>query len=242
MVAVLQTEGLSKRFGRFQAVQDLHLDVQEGDLYGFLGPNGSGKTTTIRMLCGLILPTQGTAVVAGADVSREPERVKSRIGYMSQAFGLYRDLSVDENLEFYGGVYNLGAKYKPRLAWAKAAMRLEELGGRVSGVLSGGQKQRLALACAMMHAPEVVFLDEPTAGVDPAARRLFWTIIRERAAEGVTMIVTTHYMDEAERFDRLAFLSRGHLVALGSPTEVKKQFGETHTLEDIFVDLQEKDA
>jgi ABC-2 type transport system ATP-binding protein len=168
--------------------------------------------------------------------------VKSRIGYMSQAFGLYRDLSVDENLAFYGGVYNLGAKFKPRLAWAKEAMRLGELGGRLSGVLSGGQKQRLALACAMMHEPEVVFLDEPTAGVDPAARRLFWTIIREQAAEGVTMIVTTHYMDEAERFDRLAFLSRGHLVALGSPAEVKRQFGESHSLEDIFVDLQEKDS
>jgi ABC-2 type transport system ATP-binding protein len=238
----VEVEGLQKHFGRVAALRGLDLQVPVGQVTGFLGPNGSGKTTTIRMLCGLILPTQGTAIVAGADVSREPERVKSRIGYMSQAFGLYRDLSVDENLEFYGGVYNLGAKFRPRLAWAKEAMRLSELGGRLSGVLSGGQKQRLALACAMMHEPEVVFLDEPTAGVDPAARRLFWTIIRERAAEGVTMIVTTHYMDEAERFDRLAFLSRGHLVALGSPTEVKKQFGETHSLEDIFVDLQEKDA
>jgi ABC-2 type transport system ATP-binding protein len=239
---VVQVRDLVKTFGKVTAVDHVSFSIHPGEIFGILGPNGSGKTTTIRMLCGLITPTHGTALVAGTDVAREPERVKSRIGYMSQAFGLYRDLSVDENLEFYGGVYGLGAQYKPRLQWAKQAMRLEELGGRLSGVLSGGQKQRLALACAMMHAPEVVFLDEPTAGVDPAARRLFWTIIRERAAEGVTMIVTTHYMDEAERFDRLAFLSRGHLVALGSPSEVKKQFGEAHTLEDIFVDLQEKDA
>jgi ABC-2 type transport system ATP-binding protein len=239
---VVEVRDLVKRFGKVLAVDHVSFSIHPGEIFGILGPNGSGKTTTIRMLCGLILPTQGTAIVAGADVSREPERVKSRIGYMSQAFGLYRDLSVDENLAFYGGVYTLGPQFKPRLAWAKEAMRLTELGDRLSGVLSGGQKQRLALACAMMHSPEVVFLDEPTAGVDPAARRLFWTIIREQAAAGVTMIVTTHYMDEAERFDRLAFLSRGHLVALGSPTEVKRQFGETHSLEDIFVDLQEKDA
>ena len=239
---VVEVRDLVKRFGKVLAVDHVSFTIHPGEIFGILGPNGSGKTTTIRMLCGLILPTQGTAIVAGADVSREPERVKSRIGYMSQAFGLYRDLSVDENLAFYGGVYTLGAQFKPRLAWAKEAMRLTELGDRLSGVLSGGQKQRLALACAMMHEPEVVFLDEPTAGVDPAARRLFWTIIREQAAAGVTMIVTTHYMDEAERFDRLAFLSRGHLVALGSPTEVKRQFGETHSLEDIFVDLQEKDS
>ncbi|HXJ68842.1 MAG TPA: ABC transporter ATP-binding protein [Verrucomicrobiae bacterium] len=240
--AVVEVRDLVKRFGKVLAVDHVSFSIHPGEIFGILGPNGSGKTTTIRMLCGLILPSQGTAIVAGADVSREPERVKSRIGYMSQAFGLYRDLSVDENLAFYGGVYNLGPQFKPRLAWAKEAMRLTELGDRLSGVLSGGQKQRLALACAMMHEPEVVFLDEPTAGVDPAARRLFWTIIREQAAAGVTMIVTTHYMDEAERFDRLAFLSRGHLVALGSPDEVKRQFGDTHTLEDIFVDLQEKDS
>ena len=239
---VVELRDLVKRFGKVLAVDHVSFSIHPGEIFGILGPNGSGKTTTIRMLCGLILPSQGTAIVAGADVSREPERVKSRIGYMSQAFGLYRDLSVDENLAFYGGVYTLGPQFKPRLAWAKEAMRLTELGDRLSGVLSGGQKQRLALACAMMHSPEVVFLDEPTAGVDPAARRLFWTIIREQAAAGVTMIVTTHYMDEAERFDRLAFLSRGHLVALGSPTEVKRQFGETHSLEDIFVDLQEKDS
>ena len=240
--AVVEVQGLVKRFGSLAAVDDVSFTIRRGSIFGILGPNGSGKTTTIRMLCGLMRPTSGTARVAGADVAREPERVKSRIGYMSQAFGLYRDLTVDENLKFYGGVYDLGARLTERLAWAKQAMRLDELGERLSGVLSGGQKQRLALACAMMHAPEVVFLDEPTAGVDPAARRLFWTIIRERAAEGVTMIVTTHYMDEAERFDHLVFMSRGHRVAFGSPAEVKAQFGHTGSLEDIFVALQEKDA
>ncbi|MEQ1831935.1 MAG: ABC transporter ATP-binding protein [Candidatus Eisenbacteria bacterium] len=239
---VVQVNDLVKRFGPMTAVDHVSFTIRRGEIFGILGPNGSGKTTTIRMLCGLMRPNAGTALVAGADVTHEPERVKSRIGYMSQAFGLYRDLTVDENLAFYGGVYNLGARLPERLAWAKQAMRLDEIGSRLAGVLSGGQKQRLALASAMMHAPEVVFLDEPTAGVDPAARRLFWTIIRERAAEGVTMIVTTHYMDEAERFDRLVFLSRGHVVALGSPAEVKQQFGQGGSLEDIFVALQEADA
>ena len=240
--AVVDVVDLCKRFGQLLAVDHVTFRIRHGEIFGILGPNGSGKTTTIRMLCGLLRPTSGRAIVAGADVATDPDRVKTRIGYMSQSFGLYRDLTVDENLDFYGGVYCLGAELPKRIAWAKQAMRLAELGGRLSGVLSGGQKQRLALACAMLHAPEVLFLDEPTAGVDPAARRLFWTIIRERAAEGVTMIVTTHYMDEAEKFDRLAFLSRGHLVALGSPAEVKQQFGHDGSLEDIFVDLQEKDA
>jgi len=238
---VVDVRELVKRFGSLTAVNGVTFRIASGEILGILGPNGSGKTTTIRMLCGLMRPTSGSAIVAGADVANDPDRVKSRIGYMSQSFGLYRDLTVDENLDFYGGVYSLGAGLPRRIEWAKQAMRLAELGGRVSGVLSGGQKQRLALACAMLHAPVVLFLDEPTAGVDPAARRLFWTIIRERAAEGVTMIVTTHYMDDAEKFDRLAFLSRGRLVAVGSPAEVKAHFGHDGSLEDIFVELQEKD-
>jgi len=238
---VVDVRELVKRFGSLTAVNGVTFRIASGEIFGILGPNGSGKTTTIRMLCGLMRPTSGSAIVAGADVANDPDRVKSRIGYMSQSFGLYRDLTVDENLDFYGGVYSLGAGLPQRIEWAKQAMRLSELGDRLSGVLSGGQKQRLALACAMLHAPEVLFLDEPTAGVDPAARRLFWTIIRERAAEGVTMIVTTHYMDEAEKFDRLAFLSRGHLVAAGTPAEVKAHFGHGGSLEDIFVELQDKD-
>jgi ABC-2 type transport system ATP-binding protein len=239
---VISARALVKRFGDIAAVDGVSFDVRKGEIFGILGPNGSGKTTAIRMLCGLLSPTSGDAEVAGASVAREPDVVKSRIGYMSQAFGLYRDLTVDENLDFYAGVYGLAAERPARIAWAKTAMRLGEIGERLAGVLSGGQKQRLALACAMMHAPRVVFLDEPTAGVDPAARRMFWEIIRERAAEGVTMIVTTHYMDEAERFDRLVFLSRGHVKALGTPTEVKASFGKDFTLEDIFVSLQEADV
>ncbi len=240
---VIAAQELSKRFGSFVAVDRVSFAIGAGEIFGILGPNGSGKTTTIRMLCGLMRPSGGTATVSGADVAREPDRVKSRIGYMSQSFGLYRDLLVDENLDFYSGVYGLaGAKQAERVAWAKQAMRLTELGSRLAGVLSGGQRQRLALACAMMHAPPVVFLDEPTAGVDPAARRLFWEIIRERAAEGTAMVVTTHYMDEAERFDRLAFLSRGRLTAIGTPAEVKAAFGQGLSLEDIFVSLQERDA
>ncbi len=237
---VIAVEGLVKRFGSFTAVDGLHFTVAPREIFGILGPNGSGKTTTIRILCGLMEPTEGRARVAGADVATQPDVVKSRIGYMSQAFGLYRDLTVDENLDFYAGVYGLAAaRRRERLAWAKQAMRLGEIGPRLAGVVSGGQKQRLALACAMMHEPRVVFLDEPTAGVDPAARRLFWRIIRERADEGTTLIVTTHYMDEAERFDRLAFLSRGQLKALGTPAEVKAVFGEGLSLEDIFVSLQD---
>jgi len=239
---VVEARALGKRFGAVAAVDGVSFEIRAGEIFGMLGPNGSGKTTAIRMLCGLLTPGAGSASVAGADVAREPELVKSRIGYMSQSFGLYRDLTVDENLEFYAGVYGLGEAKAARIAWAKGAMRLAELGPRLAGVLSGGQKQRLALACSMMHAPQVLFLDEPTAGVDPAARRLFWTIIRERAAEGVTMIVTTHYMDEAERFDRLVFLSRGHVMAIGTPAEVRHQFGDNMTLEDVFVSLQEADA
>ncbi len=237
---VIEVRGLSKRFGKFTAVDEVSFTVLRGEIFGILGPNGSGKTTTIRMLCGLMSPSAGSATVAGSDVGTQPDQVKARIGYMSQAFGLYRDLTVDENLEFYAGVYGLEPNSK-RIAWAKHAMRLAEVGGRLAGVMSGGQKQRLALASAMMHAPQVVFLDEPTAGVDPAARRMFWEIIRERAAEGTTMIVTTHYMDEAERFDRLAFLSRGHLKAVGTPAEVKQAFGGG-TLEDIFVSLQDAET
>ncbi len=239
---VVLVDSLVKRFGDYTAVDRVSFEIGRGEIFGILGPNGSGKTTTIRMLCGLMEPGGGTATVAGADIAREPDRVKARIGYMSQLFGLYRDLTVDENLAFYAGVYELGERRQERIAWAKAAMRLEELGERLAGVLSGGQRQRLALACAMMHRPEVVFLDEPTAGVDPAARRLFWQIIRERADDGVTLIVTTHYMDEAERFDRLVFLSRGRRVAFGTPDEVKAQFGAGLSLEDVFVMLQEKDA
>jgi ABC-2 type transport system ATP-binding protein len=194
------------------------------------------------MLCGLMTPSGGRASVAGCDVATDPDGVKRHIGYMSQAFGLYRDLTVEENLRFYGGVYGLDDDLPARLAWARDRMQLGEIAHRITGVLSGGQKQRLGLGCATLHRPAVLFLDEPTAGVDPGARRLFWGIIRGLAAEGTTIIVTTHYMDEAERFDRVAFLSRGRLKALGTPAEVRTAFDGSHTLEDIFILLQEKET
>src|SRR5262245_38895805 len=238
---VVQLHGLTKHFGAVKAVDDASFEIHGGEIFGILGPNGSGKTTTIRMLCGLLLPTSGSASVAGFDVAKEPEQVKLHIGYMSQAFGLYKDLTVEENLHFYGGLYELEAELPARVDWAIERMRLTEVRTRLAGTMSGGQKQRLALACALLHHPPVLFLDEPTAGVDPGARRLFWQIIRRFAAENTTIIVTTHYMDEAEHFDRLAFMSRGHVIATGTPTEVKKSFGEGLSLEDIFVRLQEQD-
>ena len=237
-----EVRGLTKRFATTLAVDGVSFDIRDREIFGILGPNGSGKTTMIRMLCGLLAPSAGTATVAGVDVGRHPDQVKALIGYMSQAFGLYRDLTVEENLGFYGGVYGLGQALDQRLAWARERMRLAEIWKRIVQPLSGGEKQRLALGCAMLHRPRVLFLDEPTAGVDPAARRLFWQIIRTVSAEGTTIIVTTHYMDEAERFDRLAFLSRGRLTALGTPDEVRASFGTGLTLEDIFVMLQEKSA
>ena len=234
-------DAITRRFGRLTAVDQASLTIGSGELFGILGPNGSGKTTLIRVLCGLLAPTSGSAQVAGIDVGKEPDRVKANIGYMSQAFGLYSDLTAEENLRFYGGVYGLGPELDARVAWATERMKIGELGGRLAGVLSGGQKQRVALGCSLLLRPRVLFLDEPTAGVDPAARRLFWDIIRGLAADGTTIICTTHYMDEAERFDRLVFLSHGRVTAAGTPAEVRAAFGGNVTLEDVFIQLQEKD-
>ena len=234
---VVRVRDLVKRFGSLTAVEDLGFEIRRGEIFGILGPNGSGKTTAIRMMCGLLAPNAGSIEVAGVDVVADPDRVKRRIGYMSQTFGLYGDLTVLENLRFYAGVYELGDRWRERTGWALSAMRLEERRDALAATLSGGNQQRLALGCSIMHQPPVLFLDEPTAGVDPAARRLFWSIIRDLAAGGAAIIVTTHYMDEAERFDRLAFLSRGRRIALGSPAEVRASFGPGATLEDIFVSL-----
>jgi ABC-2 type transport system ATP-binding protein len=233
--------GLRKVFGSLIAVDGLTLSVVRGEVFGLLGPNGSGKTTTIRMLCGLLEPTQGTALVAGCDVVAEPEDVRRRIGYMSQKYGLYDELTVLENINFYGAIYGLlGDAREARVA---SLVRELDLGDRVhqfAGTLSGGWKQRLALACATAHEPPVLFLDEPTAGVDPASRRRFWEIIHHLASRGTTILVTTHYMDEAARCDRLAFMSRGHLIALGTPDEVTRQFGMAN-VEDVFIELQRRD-
>jgi ABC-2 type transport system ATP-binding protein len=238
---VITVEHLFRRFGASFAIEDLSFHLDAGEVVGFLGPNGAGKTTTIRMLCGLLVPSDGNALVAGFDIATATERVKSSIGYMSQAFGLYRDLTIEENLRFYAGVYGHERDWRERVAWAIRTMHILGSPDQLAGTLSGGIKQRLALACALLHQPPVVFLDEPTAGVDPAARRLFWRIIRGLADQGTTMIVTTHYMDEAEKFDRLAFLSRGKLKAVGTPAEVKSSFGTGQSLEDIFVSIQERE-
>ncbi len=233
--------GLRKTFGALVAVEGLTMTVPRGEVFGFLGPNGSGKTTTIRMLCGLMEPSGGSATVVGYDVRRDAEQIRRRIGYMSQKFGLYDDLSVGENLRFYASIYGLhGAARRARIAELVADLGLEGRVDQLAGTLSGGWKQRLALACAMAHHPAMLFLDEPTAGVDPASRRIFWRKIHELAAQGTTILVTTHYMDEAAECRRLAFLSRGRLVAIGTVPEVLEQFRQP-TIEDVFIELQRRD-
>jgi ABC-2 type transport system ATP-binding protein len=235
------TKGLRKVFHGVPAVESLDLEVHRGEIFGLLGPNGSGKTTTIRMLTGLIVPTAGSATVVGVDVVKSPELVRRRIGYMSQRFGLYDDLTVRENVEFYAGVYGIaGDERKRRVPAQLAEYALEQRAGQLAGQLSGGWKQRLALACATTHGPDLVFLDEPTAGVDPASRKLFWELIGRRAAAGMTVLVTTHYMDEAEHCHRLAFLSRGHLIGVGTPKEITARFGVA-TVEEVFLELQRRD-
>ena len=239
----VETRHLTRRFGSIVAVRDLNLTITRGEVFGLLGPNGSGKTTTIRMLCGLLAPSEGTAIVAGVDVREAPDRIKELIGYMSQRFGLYEDLTVGENMDFYAGIYGLeGPGKRGRIANVVSFLGLDRRLNQLAGTLSGGWKQRLGLACAMMHQPQVLFLDEPTAGVDPAARRSFWKSIHMLADQGTTIIVTTHYMDEAERCIRVALLSQGHLIALGHPSEVAGQVGQgARTLEDAFIVLQERD-
>jgi ABC-2 type transport system ATP-binding protein len=235
------TRALRKEFHGRAAVDGLDLTVNRGELFGLLGPNGSGKTTTIRMLTGLIAPTSGSATVVGVDVVKSPELVRRRIGYMSQRFGLYDDLTIQENLDFYAGVYGIvGAERARRVGEQLTEYALAAKSNQLAGTLSVGWKQRLALACATTHDPDLVFLDEPTAGVDPASRRLFWDLIRRRAAAGMTVVVTTHYMDEAERCHRLGFLSRGHLIGLGTPEEITARFG-VKSVEDVFIELQQRD-
>jgi len=214
---------LVKRFGDFIAVDRIDLEVRKGEVFGFLGPNGAGKSTTIRMLCGLLKPTSGSAQVAGYDVSRQPEAVRQNIGYMSQRFSLYNDLTVIENLRLFAGLYSVPSKdLKSRIEWTLAMANLKGQENLITGTLPGGWKQRLALGCAVLHRPPVIFLDEPTSGVDPISRRQFWDLIHEMAASGVTVFVTTHYMEEAEYCNRLALIFRGKIVALGSPSELKR--------------------
>lgn len=217
-------ESLVKRFGDFTAVDHVSFETRRGEIFGFLGPNGAGKSTTIRMLCGLLQPTSGRARVAGFDVARQPDAVRQRIGYMSQKFSLYNDLRVGENLRFFAGLYNVDSEVlSERIHWALEMAGLAGREAALTGTLAGGWKQRLALGCAVLHRPPILFLDEPTSGVDPISRRQFWDLIHRMAAEGVTVFVTTHYMDEAEYCNRLALIHRGQLVALGTPTELKQR-------------------
>jgi ABC-2 type transport system ATP-binding protein len=220
---IISAQGLTKRFGNFTAVDDVTFQVYPGDIVGYLGPNGSGKTTTIRMLCGLIIPTSGMAFVLGVDVVKDPEEVKRQIGYMSQKFALYDDLTVRENLEFYAGVYDVPPEQeKQRLAEIYLMAGLEARTNSPASTLSGGWRQRLALGCALVHKPPLIFLDEPTSGVDPVARREFWDLIYQLADEGTTIFVTTHYMDEAEHCSRVGFMHSGRLLAFDSPHDLKR--------------------
>ena len=238
----IHVRGLRKEFGELVAVDGLDLDVRRGEVFGLLGPNGSGKTTTIRMLTGLMAPTGGTAEVAGVDVIADPEQARRRIGYMSQRFGLYEDLTVAENLRFYAGLYGLrGSEGRERIAAQLAELGLVERARQLVGTLSGGWKQRVALACATTHRPALVFLDEPTAGVDPLSRREFWERIGVLARHGTTCLVTTHYMDEAERCERLAFIARGRLIAVGTPAEITAGFGMA-SVEEVFISLQQRES
>ena len=218
---IVVAENLSRRFGNLVAVRDVSLRIERGEIFGVLGPNGAGKSTTIRMLCGILDPSGGRGRVVGFDIATESERVKERIGYMTQRFSLYEDLTVFENLRFYAGLYGVPhAKRRARLEAVLDQTGLQSCRDQISGTLSGGWKQRVALACATVHEPPLLFLDEPTAGVDPVSRRDFWNQIHQLAASGTTIVVTTHYMDEAERCHRLAFIFRGHVLDVGTPAEI----------------------
>jgi ABC-2 type transport system ATP-binding protein len=218
---IIHTEHLSRSFGRLQAVRDVSFDVKRGEIFGILGPNGAGKSTTIRMLCGILDPTSGGGSVVGHDIVKEAERIKERIGYMTQRFSLYEDLTVIENLRFYAGIYGVSlSKRRARVDAVLEQTGLTERRNQLSGTLSGGWKQRVALACSTIHEPPLLFLDEPTAGVDPVSRREFWERIYDLAAQGTTAVLTTHYMDEAERCHRLAFIFSGALLDIGTPDEI----------------------
>lgn len=231
-VTAIAVKDLTRRFGAFTAVDQLSFDVQPGEIFGFLGANGAGKSTTIRMLCGLLRPTSGTALVGGVDVARDPEAVKRRIGYMSQRFSLYERLTVDQNIRFFGGVYGLrGSAFDERRQFVLKMAGLEGREHTKTSDLAGGWRQRLALGCAILHQPPIVFLDEPTGGVDPLSRRQFWDLIGELSRRGVTVLVTTHYLDEAEHCHRIAIIHAGRLAALGTASALKNRFADRPIVE-----------
>lgn len=240
MKYAIVAENLTKTFEPIRAVDDLSVTVPEGSIFGLLGPNGCGKSTTIRMLCGILMPTGGKAQVLGYDIETESESIKQNIGYMSQKFSLYEDLTIYENMLFFGTIYGLQAEdVGKRIKELTAEMKLSGRSNQLVRTLSGGWKQRLALACAFIHSPRLLILDEPTAGVDPVSRSLFWNILQELAAKGITILVTTHYMDEAERCDLVALMMEGKLHAFGSPAELKDSAKAT-TLEEVFINMAEK--
>jgi ABC-2 type transport system ATP-binding protein len=237
----VEVQGLVKKFGDFVAVDKVSLTVEKGEIFGFLGPNGAGKSTTIRILCGLLTPTAGRASVNAFDVATEPEKVKRSIGYMSQKFSLYDDLSVEENLNFFCGIY--GVPKEQRAARKQYVLEMAGLTGKravMTRLLAGGWKQRLALSAAILHDPPVLFLDEPTSGVDPIARRAFWDLIDQLSQAGRTIFVTTHYMDEAEYCHRIALLYKGKAIAMDSPRELKQQMG-VRSMEEVFISAIEKE-
>jgi ABC-2 type transport system ATP-binding protein len=240
MVAI---DNLVKRFGDFVAVDDVSLRVEKGEVFGFLGPNGAGKSTTIRILCGLLNPTSGTAEVAGFQVGPQSDQIRSNIGYMSQKFSLYDDLTVEENIDFFGGLYGVkGERLEARKQYALRMSGLTEKRHEMTSLLAGGWKQRLALGCAILHEPPVLFLDEPTSGVDPIARRQFWDLIYGLSEAGGTIFVTTHYMEEAEYCNRLALMYKGRVIALGTPAELKRARG-AKSMEEVFIaSIEEEDA
>ncbi len=218
----VSVQSLEKKFGSFTAVNRINFEVKRGEIFGFLGPNGAGKSTTIRMLCGIITPTSGTGNVGGFDINKEQEKIKQNIGYMSQKFSLYDDLTVEENIDFYSGIYKISKKdKKEREEEIIKVAGIEPFRHNLTKTLSGGWKQRLALGCSLIHQPKIIFLDEPTSGVDPITRSNFWEIIKGLAKKGVTVFVTTHYMDEAENCDRMTLIYKGNIIAMGTPEEMK---------------------
>lgn len=228
----VKIDNLTRTFGDFTAVDHIALEVAKGEIFGFLGPNGAGKSTTIRMLCGLILPTSGTGTVGGYDIITQSEEIKQNIGYMSQKFSLYDDLTVEENINFYNGIYSVPElKKAERKELVLGMAGLQDKRGTITRTLPGGFKQRLALGCAILHEPSILFLDEPTSGVDPISRRNFWNLIHEMAKGGTTVFVTTHYMDEADYCDRLALIYRGTIIAAGTPNQLRKEFMSRDVLE-----------
>jgi len=231
----VRTESLTRRFGSFMAVKNASIAVMEGEIFGFLGANGAGKTTMIRMLCGLLKPSSGTATVSGFDVYRQSELIKQNIGYMSQKFSLYDDLTISENIGFYGGIYNLSAGLiRERRRDLLQELGLEDESDKLTRELPTGYKQRLALGCALLHDPPILFLDEPTSGVDPKARRSFWNLIYRTSQKGKTIFVTTHFMDEAEYCNRLSIMRDGEIIAIGPPSELKTRHKKT-SMQDVFI-------